>query len=51
MEVFNDLKLRFDEPIWAYSRELALFDIFLEKHPEIVKEVGVDILKLVKNNL
>jgi transposase, IS5 family len=50
MEVFNELKLRFDEPIWAYSPELALFDIFLEKHPEIVKEVGVDILKLVKNN-
>ena len=50
MEVFNELKLRFDDPIWMYSPELALFDIFLEKHPEIVRAVGLDVLKLVKNN-
>ncbi len=50
MELYNELKLRFDDPIWAYSAELALFDIFIEKHPEIVAEVGKDVLKLVKNN-
>ena len=50
MELHNELKLRFDDPIWVYSPELALFDIFLEKHPEIVREVGTDVLKLVKNN-
>jgi transposase, IS5 family len=50
MELYNELKLRFDDPIWAYSAELALFDIFIEKHPEIVTEVGKDVLKLVKNN-
>src|SRR5665647_2629045 len=50
MELHNELKLRFDDPIWAYSPELALFDIFIEKHPEMVKEVGKDVLKLVKNN-
>lgn len=45
MDLHNELKLRFDDPIWAYSPELALFDIFLEKHPEIVREVGKDVLK------
>jgi hypothetical protein len=50
MELHTELKLRFDEPIWAYSPELALFDIFIEKHPEMVTEVGKDVLKLVKNN-
>ena len=50
MELYNELKLRFDDPIWAYSPELALFDIFLARHPEVVTEVGKDVLKLVKNN-
>lgn len=50
MVLHNELKLRFDDPIWAYSPELALFDIFIEKHPEIVKEVSKDVLKRVKNN-
>jgi transposase, IS5 family len=50
MKLHNELKLRFDDPIWAYSPELALFDIFLEKHPEMVSEVGKDVLKLIKNN-
>jgi IS5 family transposase len=50
MVLHNELKLRFDDPIWAYSPELALFDIFIEKHPEIVTEVGKDVLNLVKNN-
>lgn len=50
MDLFNELKLRFDDPIWAYSPELALFDIFLEKHPQAVKEVSLDVLKCVKNN-
>jgi len=50
MELYNELKLRFDNPVWAYSPELALFDIFIEKQPDIVREVGRDVLNLIKNN-
>jgi len=44
MRLYNELKLRFDAPIWALYPELALFDVILTKNPEFVKIVQNDVL-------
>lgn len=50
MELYNELKLRFEQPLWALYPELALFDTILEKKPEFVRFVEKDVLKGLKNN-
>jgi IS5 family transposase len=50
MKLYNELKLRFDEPLWALSPELALFDVLLERKPELVQLFAEDVLEGLKNN-
>jgi IS5 family transposase len=50
MKLYNELKLRFDTPIWGLHPELALFDILLDKNPHFVKLVSDDVLSCVKES-
>lgn len=50
MKLHNDLKIRFEQPLWALNPELALFDTILEKNPEIIRIVEKDVLKGLKSN-
>jgi len=44
MKLYNDLKLRFTDKIWSLYPELALFDVILDKNPDFVKIISVDVL-------
>ena len=50
MNLFNDLKIRFEQPLWALNPELALFDTIIEQNPEVVKFIGNDVVKGLKSN-
>ncbi len=44
MKIYDELKLRFDTPLWALYPELALFDTILTKRPDFVQMVSNDVL-------
>jgi len=48
MQLYNDLKIRFEQPLWALNPELALFDVLFEKNPDFVTLVSGDVLKGLK---
>jgi len=50
MKLYNELKLRFDSPIWALYPEFALFDVILTKNPKLVKIVEKDVLEGLSNS-
>jgi hypothetical protein len=50
MKVFENLCLRFDDPLWATAPEFAVMDVVLEKHPEIITMAETDITNGLKNN-
>lgn len=50
MKLYNDLQLRFDEPLWALNPELALFDVILSQHPEFVGIFEKEVTQGLKNN-
>jgi len=50
MKLYNELKLRFDTPIWGLHPELALFDVLLDRNPHFVKLVSSDILSDIKES-
>ena len=50
MKLYNELKLRFDTPIWGLHPELAFFDILLDKNPHFVKLVSNDVLSGIKES-
>ena len=50
MRLHNELKLRFDAPIWSLYPELALFDVLLDKNPHFVKIVSKDVLCGLKDS-
>jgi IS5 family transposase len=50
MKLHNELKIRFEQPLWALNPELALFDTILEKNPEIIRIIEKDVLKGLKSN-
>ena len=50
MRLRNELKLRFDTPIWCLYPELALFDVLLDKNPHFVKLVSKDVLFELKDS-
>ena len=50
MKLFNDLKLKFEQPNWASNPEFALFDTALEEHPELMELLAVDITKGCKRS-
>jgi IS5 family transposase len=49
-KIFNDLKLRFEDPNWALDPELALIDTVLEQHPELYEIVKGDIIGIGKDS-
>ena len=50
MKLYNELKIRFEQPLWALNPELALFDTLLEKNPKIIQIIESDVLKGLKSN-
>jgi len=50
MKLYNELKLRFDTVIWALYPELALFDVVLDKKPDLVQLVSTEVLAGVKDS-
>lgn len=50
MKIFDDLRLRFETPLWAKAPEFAVIDTILEKRPDIIDIVKADVLKGMKNN-
>lgn len=45
MKTFNDLCLRFENPVWQHYPELAVMDSILESHPELVNLVKDDVTR------
>ena len=50
MKLFNDLRLKFEQANWASNPEFALLDTVLEKHPELIELLAVDITKGCKRS-
>lgn len=44
MQLFEDFKIRFEQPNWKNDPELGLIDSVLERHPHIISILGEDIL-------
>lgn len=45
MKLFEELKLKFDQPNWARDPELGLIDTILDEHPELLVILQADITK------
>ena len=43
MQLFEDFKIRFEQPNWKNDLELGLIDSILDKHPHIILTLGADI--------
>ncbi len=43
MQLFEDFKIRFEQPNWKNDLELGLIDSILERHPHIISTLGEDI--------
>jgi len=50
MKLLEDLRLQFQDPLWAKFSELAVYDAILEKRIDIIKIFQQDILIGLKNN-
>lgn len=50
MKIHEDLKLRFEQPLWLFSPELAVADVLLENNPEFTNLISKDVLEGLKNN-
>lgn len=50
MKIHEDLKLRFEKPLWLLSPELAVADVLIESNPEFINLVSGDVLEGLKNN-
>ena len=50
MKLLEDLRLQFQDPLWAMFSELAVYDAILEKRIDIIKIFQKDILTDLKNN-
>jgi IS5 family transposase len=44
MQIFEDFRIRFEQPNWKNDPELGLIDCVLEKHPHLVTTLGESIL-------
>jgi IS5 family transposase len=51
MQIFEPLKLKFEQPNWANDTELALIYSVLEAHPDLIKMFESDIRKDSKNSV
>lgn len=45
MKLFEELKLKFEQPNWARDLELGLIDTILDEHPELLMILQTDISK------
>ncbi len=45
MRLFDDFKIKFEQPNWSRDLELGLIDTILEKHPHLIALLAVDITK------
>jgi IS5 family transposase len=50
MKILNELKLKFEKPIWALAPELALVDTILNENPRLYEIVAPDIMELNKSS-
>jgi len=50
MKLLEDLRLQFDQPLWARFPEMAVYDTILEKRIDILKLFEQDLLEGLKNN-
>ena len=50
MQIFEPLKLKFEQPNWANDIELALIDSVLEQRPDLIKIFEADVRKDSKNS-
>jgi len=44
MELFETLRLKFEQPNWALNPEFALMDTILDQHPSLINIISSDIL-------
>ena len=51
MRLFDDFKIRFEQPNWSRDLELGLIDTILEQHPQLIALLAVDITKGEKENV
>jgi len=51
MQLFEPLKLKFEQPNWANDIELALIDSVLEQRPDLIKMFEADIRQDSKNSV
>ena len=51
MRLFDDFKIRFEQPNWSRDLELGLIDTILEQHPHLITLLAVDITKGEKENV
>jgi IS5 family transposase len=51
MRLFEDFKIKFEQPNWARDLELGLIDTILEQHPHLIGLLSVDITKGEKENV
>ena len=49
MKLHNELILRFEQPLWAFNPELALFDTILERKPDLIGSMAIEITKGLKS--
>jgi len=50
MKILNELKLKFEKPIWVLAPELALIDTILTENPRLYEIVAPDIMELNKSS-
>ena len=50
MNIFDNLRLKFEKPVWSLIPELAVIDYILEIRPDIIAIVKDDVLEGLKNN-
>jgi IS5 family transposase len=51
MQLFEDFKIRFEQPNWKNDLELGLIDSILEKHPHIISTLGEGISDSKSKNI
>jgi len=50
MNLYSELKLRFDTPVWGFHPELTLYDMLLDKKTHFVKLVSNDVISGIKDS-
>lgn len=50
MGIFDDLKLKFETPLWAKAMHFVVIDVIFEKRPDIINLLREDVLEGLENN-